>query len=355
MSFFSGLARRRKTLVGVDIGTSSIKVVGLRRHSEGYELECLGIEKLPPDAVVDGVVISKPVVAETIDRIFKAQKIRQGRIAASVCRHSVIVKRIKVPRQSLRELEDSIQWEAKQHVPFNISDVNLDYHVLHPPMEGHQMHVLLVAAKRDQVQEHSRVFAMAGKRTTVIDVDVFALQNAFEWNHRPQPNRVSALVGIGAAITNVNIVKGTSLLFSRDIALGGNRYTKMLAKELNVSFDEAEQLKVARQPSPPHQAERTTAIVRQVSEIFVREIQRTLDFSTTTIDSQGIGQIVLSGGASRTQGLCDLLEERLRIPVAFLNPFQRISIGKVEFPSACLESHAADFAVGVGLALRCEH
>ena len=130
MSFFSWLGHRQKPVVGVDIGTSSIKVVGLKRHSEGYELESLGINKLPPGAVVEGVVIAKQVVAQIIDRIFKAQKINNNRVATSVGGHSVIVKRLEVPRQSDRELEDSIRWEAQQHVPFNISEVNLDYQVL---------------------------------------------------------------------------------------------------------------------------------------------------------------------------------------------------------------------------------
>ncbi len=353
MSFFSWLGHRQKPVVGVDIGTSSIKVVGLKRHSEGYELESLGINKLPPGAVVEGVVIAKQVVAQIIDRIFKAQKINNNRVATSVGGHSVIVKRLEVPRQSDRELEDSIRWEAQQHVPFNISEVNLDYQVLDDSPPRHHMHVLLAAAKRDKIEEHTHVFSMAGKQLMVVDVDAFALQNAFEFNYRPEPNRVAALLDIGAGMTNVNIVKGTGFLFSRDIALGGNRYTELLAKELNISFEEAEQLKLGGHQSPD-QAERTTAILRQVSEIFVLEVQRTLDFFRATIDSQGVGEIILSGGASRTQGLREFLEERLGIPVTLLNPFKRISSGRSGFPSASPANHAADLAVGVGLALRCE-
>ncbi len=343
-----------KTLAGVDIGTSSVKVAELRRAGKNrYSLVALGREALPPDAIVDGVIISKLAVADAIEALFKKHSIRKEKIATSICGHSVIVKKVQLPAQSEQELDESIQWEAEQYIPFDISEVNLDYQILsRPASKGGQMEVLLVAAKRDKITDHTSVLSMAGKRPLVVDIDAFALQNAFEANYEPDARSVIALLDIGSNMINVNIVRGGDFLFTRDIAMGGNHYTEFLQKELNVSFEEAEDYKAGETPTEELQAQ-TASILDAVSEILTLEVLKTFDFFKTTTQSVELAEVYLSGGASRTSGLRKHLQERLEIPVEYLNPFLKIG-GDGKFSEEELKEMAPHFTVAVGLALRTE-
>ncbi|MFQ5739620.1 MAG: type IV pilus assembly protein PilM [Acidobacteriota bacterium] len=345
---------KAKTLAGVDIGTSSVKIAALRRtRKDAFELEALAVEALPPDSIVDGVIISKLAVAEAIERIFKSQRIRNERIATSICGHSVIVKKVDVPSQSEHELNQSIQWEAEQYIPFDISEVNLDYQILGKTGDGSRMEVLLVVAKRDKITDYTSVLSMAGKRPVVVDIDAFALQNVFEVNYRPEKRKVVALLDIGATTMSVSIVMGREFLFTRDIAMGGNHYTELLQKELNISFEEAERYKAGQAPSEELKG-KTDTVVDSVSEILTLEVQKTFDFFQTTAHSGGIHEIYLSGGASRTHGLREYLQDKLQSPVEHLNPLKDIRVDKDKFPDSLTTDLAMDFAIAVGLALRTE-
>lgn len=354
MSLTSWLLPKTKTLVGVDIGTSSVKVAEVRPlGGEEYELQALGMQSLPADSIVDGVIISKLAVADAIDQMFRKHNVRNDKIATSICGHSVIVKKVSLPVQTDRELEESIRWEAEQYIPFDISEVNLDYEVLRRGGSGNRMEVLLVAAKRDKISDHTGVLSMAGKKPLVVDIDAFALQNAFEVNYQPDGHTVVALLDIGCTMINVNLLKGKEFLFTRDIAMGGNHYTEHLQRELNVPFEEAERYKKGETPTP-EAAERTREILEDVSEILTLEVQKTFDFFKTTSESVDIREVYLSGGACRTQGLREFLQEKLELPVQYLNPFKQLKIKEAGIPSEFLDELATDFAIAIGLALRRE-
>src|ERR1700684_2077919 len=212
---------KQKPLVGLDIGSSSIKSVELKNTKHGYELVSFGLEPLAQDTVVDGAIMDAPLVAGAIGTIFDRQSIKTAAVATAVSGHSVNVKRVSLPARSEEELYDRIQSEASQHIPFDIADVNLDYQLLESL--DSQMDVLLVAVKKDKILNHTNVLAQAGKNSTVVDIDAFALQNCFEVNYDPEPGQTIALLNIGASVMNINIVRGGIPLFTRDVSVGGNQ------------------------------------------------------------------------------------------------------------------------------------
>ncbi len=353
MSLTSWFRPRAKTLVGVDIGTSAVKVAEVKPTGDTYELQALGLENLPADSIVDGVIISKLAVADAIDQLFRNNDIRNEKIATSICGHSVIVKKVSLPVQNDRELEESIQWEAEQYIPFDIAEVNLDYQVIRRGTQGNRMEVLLVAAKRDKIADHTSVLSMAGKKPLVVDIDAFALQNAFEVNYEADENTVVALLDIGCTMINVNLIRGSEFLFTRDIAMGGNHYTEYLQRELSIPFEEAERYKKGEAPTP-ELADRTSEILEEVSEILTLEVQKTFDFFKTTSESIDIREVYLSGGASRTQGLREFLQNKLELPVQLLNPFNKLTVRDSSVPAELVNDLATDFAIAIGLALRSE-
>lgn len=352
MSLGGGWGAKSKALVGVDVGSSAVKVVSLKRlGTNSFQLEALGIEQVPQDCIVDGVIISKLPVADAIARIFRSRNIRNRNIATSISGSSVIVRKISLPAQMEEELQESIQWEAEQYIPFDINDVNLDFQVVGHAPEGNKIEVILVAAKREKIADQTGVVSMAGKVPVVVDIDAFALQNVYELNYEPQATTVAALLNIGSSVMNINIVRGTDFLFTRDIAMGGNHYNDFLRKELNISFEEAESFK--RSGAPTDELKRkTTATLSSVSEILVLEVQKTLDYYKTATRSEDIREIYVSGGASRTQGFRECLQDKFQIPVSFLNPFRKVRTNERIHPPELLEQLASDFAVAVGLATR---
>jgi type IV pilus assembly protein PilM len=349
---FGGLGGRSRPLVGIDIGSSAVKVASLKRQgANSYQLESLGVEYLPPDCIVDGVIISKLPVADAITRIFKSKQIRNNQIATAISGSSVIVKKIALPAEMKDDLEESIQWEAEQYIPFDISDVNLDYQIVGNTPDGNRIEVILVAAKREKIADQTSVISMSGYVPAVVDIDAFALQNAYEVNYEPRPGTVAALLNVGSSVMNINIVRGSEFLFTRDIAMGGNHYNEFLQKELNISFEEAENYKRNGASSPDLQ-KRTVATLNSVSEILVLEVQKTLDYFKTTSRMEDIREIYLSGGACRTSGFQSCLQEKFQIPVSFLNPFKRIKTNNKTLPGSAVDELASEFAIAVGLALR---
>ncbi len=340
---------KRKSLVGLDIGSSSVKAVELKLTKQGYELISFGLEPLAQDTVVDGAIMDAPAVAERITAIFEAQGIKSKDVATSVSGHSVIVKRVPMPVMSEEELYDRIQAEASQHIPFDIADVNLSHQLLETV--DNQMDVLLVAVKKDKILNHTNVLAQAGKTPEVVDIDAFALQNCFEVNYEPDPGQVVALLNIGASVMNINIVRGWIPLFTRDVSVGGNQYTDALQKELDLGFDDAEWLKMGG-TRPGVTEEQRASILRSVSDILILEIQKTFDFFRATASGENIRRIVVAGGTARVPGLLDLLREEFAVPVEELYPFRKIVINPGRHDESHLREIAPRLAIAVGLALR---
>ena len=233
--------RGKKSMVGVDIGSSSVKAVELQGKRGDLQLLSLGFETLQSDSVVDGQIMELNAVSNAISNIFTEHKIKTTQVAAGVNGHSVIVKNIVLPQMTDGELQESFAWHAEEHIPFDISDVNLDYHVMDRSSDA--IHVLMAACKRDKVANLKQAIQLAGKQPAVIDVDAFALQNCYELNYDPQAGQIVALLNIGASTTNINILNGVRSVFTRDATFGGNQYTSLLQKELGLTFDQAESVK----------------------------------------------------------------------------------------------------------------
>ena len=340
---------KSKPVIGLDLGSSSIKAVELRGGKQGFELVSFGVEPLAQDTVVDGAIMDAPLVAAGIGSIFDQQKVKTKNVATSVSGHSVIVKRVSLPLMTEEELYDRIQTEASQHIPFDIADVNLDYQLLESV--DTQMDVLLVAVKKDKILNHTNVLAQAGKTPTVVDIDAFALQNCFEVNYDPDPGQTVALLNVGASVMNINIVRGGVPLFTRDVSVGGNQYTDALQKELDLSFEDAERLKKGESIAGVAEEQRGT-ILRSVSDILILEIQKTFDFFRATASGENIQRIYVAGGTARVPGLMDLLREEFAMPVEELYPFRKIVINPGRHNEEQIRELAPRLAIAVGLALR---
>ena len=346
--------RKAKSLVGLDIGSSAVKAVELKPAGKAYKVTAFGSEPVPPDSIVDGAIIDGAAVAEAIKRLFDGRGIKTKDVAASLSGNAVIVKKITLPQMTEAELAESIYWEAEQYIPFDIQDVNLDYQILDgadAAANKGTMDVLLVAAKKEKIADYTGVIAQAGRSAVVVDVDAFALQNAYEVNYGIKPGSVVVLLNAGASATNINILNGEQSVFTRDISIGGNAYTEALQKELNLPFEQADQLKRGT-PVDGVTFEDARPVLRAVSENVMLEIQKTFDFFKATAASDRIDRIMVSGGASRAEGFNEMLSERFEAPVEPFDPFKKVTFDVKKFNVQTAADVAPTVAVAVGLALR---
>jgi type IV pilus assembly protein PilM len=343
---------KRKVVVGLDIGSSAVKAVELKAAGNAFRVTAFAAEPIPPDSIVDGAIIDGGAVADAIRRLFEQHKAFKTKdVAASLSGNAVIVKKISLPIMTEAELAESISWEAEQYIPFDIQDVNIDYQVLDPgtgPEAKGSMEVLLVAAKKDKIADYTGVITQAGRTPVVVDVDAFALQNAYETNYTDEPGAVVVLLNAGASSINVNVLSGKQSLFTRDISIGGNAYTEAVQKELGLPFDSAEQAKKG-EPVDGIAFEHVVPVLHAMNENVLLEIQKTFDFFKATAASDRIDRIILSGGAAAVDGFAAGLSDRFATPVEFFNPFKAIHVD----PKLTVSDDVAiTAAVAVGLALR---
>jgi type IV pilus assembly protein PilM len=346
--------RRARSLVGLDIGSSAVKAIELKPSGKAYKVTAFGSEPVPPDSIVDGAIIDGAAVVEAIRRLFDSRNIKTKEVAASLSGNAVIVKKIALPAMTQAELAESIYWEAEQYIPFDIQDVNLDYQILDAGSAAagkSTMDVLLVAAKKEKIADYTGVIGQAGRAAVVVDVDAFALQNAYEVNYGFQPGAVVMLLNVGASATNINILQGDQSVFTRDIAIGGNAYTEAVQKELNLAFEQADQLKRGV-PVEGASFEDARPVLRAVTENVMLEVQKTFDFFKATAASEKVDRIVISGGASRAEGFIEMLTERFEAPVEVFDPFKKVAFDAKKFNVDSAEEIGPTVAVAVGLALR---
>lgn len=348
---------RKKPLIGLDIGTNGIKFCQLKQGKRNYQLVNFGLALLPPETIVDGALIASDTIVDTLRELFEAHRVRGREVAISVSGHSVIIRKIALPPMTQEELQESIQWEAEQYIPFDMNDVYLDVEILSDDAdETGQMEVLLVAAKKDMVNDYIEVAQEAGLSPRVVDVDCFAVQNQFEMSYDLTPNETVVLINIGASVSNINIVSRGITTFTRDISpLGGNIYTEEIQKQLDVSYEEAEILKAGGELGAdadavvPQEVER---VIHMVSEGVASEIQRSLDFYTATSADSHISRIYLSGGTAKIPSLYRTIEQKLGVPVEIINPFKNIEVDSNRFDLEYLRDVAPIAAVATGLAFR---
>ncbi len=352
---FSLLTPKRQ-LVGLDIGSSGIKLVQLKENRGRYVLQKFGFKPLEPEVIVDGTVMDEGRVVSAIKELFDELNVKVKQVAVSISGHAVIIKKISLPPMPDDELEGQVKLAAEQYIPFDINEVNIDFHVL-PPAEGDasaegEMSVILVAAKKDKINELTELVKGAGLFPMVMDVDAFAIENMHAINYPMSQEETTALVNMGASVMNINIIsKGTSL-FTRDIPIGGNRYTESIQRELGLSYEEAEAIKKGGKTSGSNQAAAAQGVIESVNAEVASEIARTIDYFKSTVTEGDVQQVLLCGGGAQIAGLVKQLRDRMQAVVEIANPFAEVDTSGSDFDQATLADLAPMASVGVGLALR---
>ena len=319
-----------------------------------HRLKHFGVAPLPPEAVVDGAFMNTSAIVSTIKDLLARHKVRTKDAVVAVAGNSVIIKRISLPLMTQDELEESITWEAEQYIPFDVNDVNIDVHILKGQAdEAGQMEVLLVAARKELVNEYTSLVLEAGLKPAVIDVAAFALENMYSL-YQDTVTEPVALVNVGAATVNINVLRNGASAFTRDVGMGGRAYTEEIQRALNVSYEEAEEFKIGggdrdRAAVVPEEVER---VLSMVSENIATEVHRSLDFFLSTSGGAAMRQVWLSGGAAPTPGLATSLQRLCGCPVGVIDPFKHIQVDERAFNPKFLKDVACQAAVAVGLGLR---
>jgi type IV pilus assembly protein PilM len=344
------LFKKKKEVIGIDVGSSSIKLVQLKDNKGSYQLLNLGIIPLPPEAIVDNTLMDSASISAAIKNLVASLGVKLKDVACSISGNSVIIRKIVLQAMPSEELEDQITWEAEQYIPFDIKDVNLDFQILSPDVaDPSKMNVLLVASKKDIISDYVSVFNEAGMQLSVVDVDSFAVQNAYELNHESKPDDILALINIGASVMNINIVKEGITLFTRDVQMGGNLYTEEIQKQLGMSGEDAESGKMLAQE---RNNKALIDVILKVNDTITLEIGRSLDFYNSTAGDDRITAIFISGGCSKVYNLVDTISEKIGLPVEAINPFAKLKFNEKDFDPEYLQEIGPLMVVPVGLAIR---
>lgn len=342
--------RRQNLSLGLDIGSHAVKICELAETASGYQLVALGSAILPPDSLEDGALHDPEAVGKVITSLISNLKIKHKKVAISISGYSVIVKKINLAVMTEEELEKHIESEAEQYIPFDIEDVYLDFHDLKTNTASEdRTDVLLVAAKREVVDGYLNMLRAVGLQPVVVDVDAFALENAFEASYGLADNVV--LVDIGASKMNINIISHGSSILARDVVLGSRQLTGQIENLFGVSFAEAEALKTGEMVSE-EKREELAGLFANTCNQWVTEVKRAIDFYYANHPDETIAKIVLSGGGAKIQGLPEFFRKETEIAVEIFNPFQQAAVDGRTIDSAYLKSIAPEMALAAGLATR---
>jgi type IV pilus assembly protein PilM len=345
----------RPPVVGLDIGSSAVKAVVLKRGRNGWSLVAAGEAPMPEGSLQDGAAAVPTAVIDAVDSVFETLRIKRARVAAALSGHAVIVKRLSLPAMSQAELSEAIPWEAEQYIPFDLSEVQLDYQVVNAGTEAAKsaLDVLLVAAKRDRIDDRASVIAQTGRKPVVIDIEAFALANAYQMNYPERSDPFSALIHIGRSVMIVCLLERGEPIFTRDISIGGQLHLDALMRELgSLGVDETTAKRILQGQFPNDVSpEQVATVLREASSHLVLEVRKTVDFYRATAPVEKLSRIVISGGAWQAVGLVDLLNSEFGAPVDVFDPFRQVAR-----PSRGVGIDVAGpaYAVAVGLAMRQE-
>jgi type IV pilus assembly protein PilM len=340
-----------RNLVGVDIGASSVKVVQLKQSRKNLQVVRYGYAPLPPQTIIDGHIMSSGVVVEALAKIFQDSKIQSRDVAVGVYGQSVIVRKITVPMMTNEELDEQISWEAEQHIPFDIKVMSIDYEILRRRPEAGQMDLLLVAAKRDEINDYASILREAKLRPSVVDINAFTIQNIFEHQQGLPDDGSIALLNVGAAVTSLNIVSHGISAFTREITNAGNAITEEIQKQVSVPYEQAEAYKCGGGPTQivPQEVHQ---VISSACDALAGEIQRSLDFYLATSGEPEISRVFVSGGSAYLHPLCAAVEKRARVPVIVFDPTLNLTVDTKFVNEVEMRSRAAQLVVALGLALR---
>ena len=339
----------KREVAGLDIGSSAIKLVEIRETRQGYQLKNVGESLLQPEAIVDKVIRDQDAVIDALSALIDNLRFKTKNVVISISGNSVIIKKVSLPVMNDDELREAVPWELKQFIPQNIEDINYDFQILPGEDSDGTMEVLIAAAKKDLTNGYIQIVNEVGLNPVVVDIDLFALENMYEANYS-EVNETLALVNIGAAITNINILENGMSIFARDLAMGGNQFNEWAQKELGIGFEESEILKLSL-GSKEATAE-LNRVANDFRESICGEIKRTLDFFSSTFSKQKVEKIMLGGGSSKVPSLGSELERITRCKVEAVNPFRNIMYSVSDFDPEYIKDIAPKMGVAVGLALR---
>ena len=339
---------RKKTTIGLDIGSGLVKVAVIDHSKKEPELTKVAIQPLLADAIVEGEVMDPGIVAEAIQGALTAAGVKTKEVVTAVGGRDVIIKKIQIERVKEQQARELMRWEAEQHVPFDMESVELDFQILDPHDDGLEMSVLLVAAKRELVESKLRILTDAGVTATMVDVDAFALHNAFELNYPEAMNGVVGLVNVGHEVTNINVLDDGVPILTRDITVGTRRFREDLQRERGLSSEQAEQMLLGYDRSPE-----LSAVVEARGEEIAVGIERASAFLQSSSRAGGnLRSVYLCGGGSRIPGLAEALSDRLRMSVHQANALANLRVRDGALESLVTDEIAPLLMLPVGLALR---
>jgi type IV pilus assembly protein PilM len=344
-----GLFRRNTTTVGLDIGSGLIKLVAISHASGGPVITKVAFATVGNDAIVEGEVMDPAIVADAIKGLLASAGIKTKKVVTAVGGRDVIIKKIAMDRMKEPEAREVIRWEAEQHVPFDMDNVELDFQILDPEGDGLQMTVLLVAAKRELVDHKLALLSDVGLDPAIIDIDAFALHNAFELNYPDAMRGVVGLINIGHETTNINILDEGVPVLTRDIPIGTRRFKEDLQRERGLSADEADRLLQGAEES----SSALDPLLESRGEEIAVGIERAAAFlQSASRSAGGISRIFTTGGGARIPRLNKVLSDRLRIPVQLANPIEKLQVADGVFDALAVDEVAPLLMLPIGLALR---
>ncbi len=339
-------------LIGLDIGSSMIKVAEFKTKGKGYALKNFGFTKIPSESIVEGNIEDAEGIADVIRSLLKQYKIKEKNVAISTGGYSVVIKTINVPTASEDELQKSIRFEAEQYIPYDIEDVNIDFQILGTSeFSPNQMDVLLVAVKKDLVAAYMDMISLAGLNPCIIDVDTFALQNIYKFVNRSREDEISMLIDVGASKTSLNILKGFSSVMMRDNSSGTFQIKEEIISRINCTPEQAEKLITGTDPDLMEESE-VKEINSQIARQWSSEILRVVNTYRSKSDEGEIGRILLCGGGAYVEGFPQALSSNVEAEVSIFNPFTGISIDEKRFDPSMLKRIAPLAPISLGLALR---
>jgi type IV pilus assembly protein PilM len=342
--------RKEEGYVALDIGSSSIKMVEVAVEKNGYRLINVGIQPIPGTAIQNNMVADKDVVVRAIQNLVRNHGVKATQVISAVPGRVAIIKKIQLPAQGEEELDANVEFQASQLIPDTLENVNLDYQVLNYIENSEKMDVLLIAVKKEIINSYAQAIKDAELTPSIVDVDYFALENMYEVNYEIEANGVVGLIHIGARYTSINVLKHGVSTFTGDLPVGGESFTEALVHALQLSYDQAETLKVTGQPEGKKGADVET-LLKPTADYLAAEISRTLSLYRAVADEEGIHKIYLSGGSAKVPGLSAILGARLGVEVNLIDPFRGFSLAR-SIDKDYLADLAPALAVGAGLAIR---
>jgi type IV pilus assembly protein PilM len=351
---FSGIplpfGKREKLCVGIDIGSHAVKICQLARAGRGYRLQSLGSAILPDGAVEDGVLQDTKAVGGVIAALLKNLRIVEKQIGISISGYSVIVKKVNLAVMSSDEMAKHIKTEAEQYIPFDVNDVYLDFQDLKTSSGGDERtDVMLVAAKKEVVDGYLEMLRGIALKPVLVDVDAFALENAY-WANAGKVGNV-ALIDVGASKMNVNIISRGSSVYARDIVLGSRQITEQIENQFHLENEEAEKLKTGKTSANERQ-EDLEEIFTGICSQWLREIRKALDYYHSNYPDEELEKLVLSGGGSKIKGFDQFLADELNMEVEVFNPFANMTFDRSKIDPSYLAYVGPEMALATGLASR---